>query len=260
MTFEKYLTENFDNNTIDFSLTCNVKNGETTFYIHPSTIEGVTRDYIVKGNNLIPIASENLSSGRFFAPITKEELASKITGAFYKYNNHDYENWLRDYCGDARLPIEAIIKSEGAGIPWRELSSKIKKDLSKCEFDFENVSIKGFGYCKSIVGFNTLPNGMTYLGIFAGGDWERPVYFIIYYSGKELRAYIPTEGNTWNTDTKKAYGNGEIISDEHGKILKDEDDNNSNKRFGVDHEYTRPDAKIIKKDIIGRIKLGANNE
>ncbi|MDB5036981.1 MAG: hypothetical protein JWQ35_509 [Bacteriovoracaceae bacterium] len=43
----------------------------------------------------------------------------------------------------------------------------------------------------------------------AGGDWENPVFFIIYWDGKALRGYIPTKGNLWNTDTKQAYGNDE---------------------------------------------------
>jgi hypothetical protein len=41
----------------------------------------------------------------------------------------------------------------------------------------------------------------------AGGDWEYPVYFILYWDGTHLRAYMPTKGNRWNTDSKEAYGN-----------------------------------------------------
>lgn len=78
------------------------------------------------------------------------------------------------------------------------------------EFDWENFEYRPRdAYCDtaSIVGFRTLSNGLTYLGIVAGGDWEFPVFLIVYWDGKQLRGYVPKSGNPWNTDSKKAYGN-----------------------------------------------------
>ena len=57
------------------------------------------------------------------------------------------------------------------------------------------------------MGYQELDNGMMLLGVNAGGDWEKAIYFCIYWDGKQLRAYIPTEGNTWNTLNKVAVGN-----------------------------------------------------
>lgn len=88
---------------------------------------------------------------------------------------------------------------------YKRLTPKIEKDLSKVQFDTENISSKKEKGTK-LFGYNTLPNGMVYLGVWAGGDWETPVYFILYWDGKELRGYIPKDGNTWNTDTNMAYG------------------------------------------------------
>jgi len=82
---------------------------------------------------------------------------------------------------------------------------QVKKDLAKVEFDFENEDCNNG--CNHIKYFQVAPNGLPYWGMDAGGDWEVPVFFIIYWDGKKLRGYIPTEGNTWNTDTKSAYGN-----------------------------------------------------
>ena len=82
---------------------------------------------------------------------------------------------------------------------------QVKKDLEKVDFDFENEDCNNG--CNYIKGFRVAPNGLPYWGDDAGGDWEVPVFFIIYWDGKKLRGYIPTEGNTWNTDTKTAYGN-----------------------------------------------------
>lgn len=55
-----------------------------------------------------------------------------------------------------------------------------------------------------------------------------PIFFCIYWSGKELRAYIPKEGNLWNTDTKSAYGDNpesdlKNLRKRFGKNLTEED-------------------------------------
>ena len=127
---------------------------------------------------------------RYFAPITKDELKQKID-ALHPTEDED-EDGYRDY---------RVIK-------W--LTPDIEKDLSKVEFDTENVMMttKDMNHdCKLIGDYQTLDNGLTYLGVVAGGDWERPIFFIIYWDGKKLRGYIPKDGNVWNYTTKQAYGN-----------------------------------------------------
>jgi hypothetical protein len=103
-------------------------------------------------------------------------------------------------------------KMEDAGgfVPY-ELPAKVNDDLKKVNFDFENWEDSPPGYCDcaGIMGFCTAPNGLPFLGVTAGGDWEYPLFFIIYWDGKKLRGYIPTDGNMWNTDSKEAYGNSE---------------------------------------------------
>lgn len=89
---------------------------------------------------------------------------------------------------------------------------KIGRDLGHV-MDFENAGYEeseGFGVYKSILGpryFGKIPA----VGCYAGGDWEFPVFFLIFLEedGKTLRAYIPKEGNIWNYDSKEAFGNNE---------------------------------------------------
>ena len=95
-------------------------------------------------------------------------------------------------------------RTDAKNSTWRELTNEIEKDLSKCHFDCENEDILGD---RRIFGYHTLPNGFTFFGISCAGDWEVPVFWIIYQSKGKLRAYIPTDGNPWNTDTGMAYGN-----------------------------------------------------
>lgn len=126
---------------------------------------------------------------RYFAPITIAELEAKIKAEREKAHS--------------RYSI-------------RELTPKIKKDF-KVKVDFENFEDSKWNWSpdnplskiNNLLGYNTLPNGLSFLGMIAGGDWEHPIFFIFYWDGNKLRAYIPTEGNPWNTSTNQAYGNNE---------------------------------------------------
>lgn len=183
---------------------------------------------------------------RYFVKTDKEHLAVMILTAFSTHDKFRYDEWTENYgVSNWSHPIKVILKSEGDGIPWRNLTPKIASDLKKCEFDMENVDCKsGYDGADKIAGFRTLPNGLTYLGVSAGGDWESPIFFIIYSDGKHLRAYMPKDGNPWNTDTKQAYGNDE-----------ESDNKNAKKRFGVNHyDEAHLDADLIIKDIESRIQ------
>lgn len=137
-----------------------------------------------------------------------------------------------------------------------ELLEHLGTDI-KVSFDLENVSDspKDFGP-KALMGFHTEANGLTYCGMCAGGDWEHPVFFCVYWDGKKLRGYIPTEGNPWNTTTKKAYGNDD-----------DKDAKNAHKRWPnkfpanyADQDEPYPeisdfefDPELIRQDILNRL-------
>ena len=50
---------------------------------------------------------------------------------------------------------------------------------------------------------------------YAGGDWEEPVYFIVYLDDKnKLRMYVPKCGNVYNNLTKEALGNDEDLDEQ----------------------------------------------
>lgn len=104
---------------------------------------------------------------------------------------------------------EKIDKAEDAqnGYTFAFLTPKITKDLQKVTFDTENEDpCDETGHAD---GYLVLDNGLAVLGMTAGGDWEWPLYYIIYFDGKHLRGYVPKDGNPWNTTTKTAYGNGD---------------------------------------------------
>lgn len=123
---------------------------------------------------------------RFFVPITPDEFRKKVVGRLYSQDGG--ESYLDPYLIQERLGFDLKVK-----------------------FDFENFDHgENLTAPQGLLGFQTLPNGLQILGCRAGGDWEHPVYFIIYWDGKKLRLYVPTRGNPWNTDTREAYGNNDV--------------------------------------------------
>lgn len=86
--------------------------------------------------------------------------------------------------------------------------TQVMKDIAKVDFDLENI-VEQKLECR---------NGYNYLGIYAGGDWEQPIWFFIYHDGKSLRGYVPYRGNCVNRLNKSAIGNDK---DKDKEFLKD---------------------------------------
>lgn len=127
---------------------------------------------------------------RKFSPISVSELQGKI-----ELKKLNYEDWDDYY--------------------YRELTPQIEKDLAKVVFDCENIDTKPWTRTiNPLMGYNTLDNGLSFLGITAGGDWEAPIFFIIYFDGNKLRGYIPEKGNTWDVENRIAYGNNNTNADD----------------------------------------------
>lgn len=124
---------------------------------------------------------------RFFAPIAFDEFKKKVQAAF---NEDGDDGWF----------------SIGLVLDHLEKDIKVSFDTENHQPDKSDGEI---GPASSLLGYHQLANGMHFFGMSAGGDWEYPVFFIVYWDGKKLRGYVPTDGNPWNTDTNEAYGNDE---------------------------------------------------
>lgn len=136
---------------------------------------------------------------RYAVPISIPDLKIKILTALNKYLEEEGEDLIsmEELEKDSSCQMHHII----------DMTKEVQTDLAKCAFDTENIFIADTDGVGDLLGFKTLDNGFTFLACLAGGDWEQPVYFIIYWSGTCLRAYIPSKGNLWNRTTKQAYGN-----------------------------------------------------
>jgi hypothetical protein len=128
--------------------------------------------------------------------ITLDELKSKMSKYIKSYNDPSYDD------DDEEFPYN--------------LPEKVNSDLAKIEFDFENYSLGDAnpnyadkGYSGYPCGYKILPSGIPVLLVNAGGDWEFPICFALYYDGKGIRGYIPTDGNVFDKKNKSAYGNSD---------------------------------------------------
>lgn len=135
-----------------------------------------------------------------------------------------------------------------------EFPAHINKDLAKIQFDFENYNIGNAdpsyekyptdheGYNNYPCGYELLPNGLPVLFVNAGGDWECPICFCIYWDGKKLRAYIPEDGNVFNKKERCAYGSEEDLDQYEDSDFFQEDDKQG-------------DPEKIRQDVMNRIKI-----
>jgi hypothetical protein len=181
----------------------------------------------------VPLASAGISKelaahrGRKFARINKEDLMGKIL----------------DECGDEGM-IDASALMDA-------IDDDIKVGFDTENFDYEH-SKQLLG--TDLVGLQEWDNGLTFLGIVAGGDWENALFFIVYWDGSRLRGYVPTDGNPWNTKTMKAYGNDQDDQETdvaNARKRYPEDKWEDNDEIQADIEWDKVGA-----DIKGRLHLG----
>ena len=95
-------------------------------------------------------------------------------------------------------------------------AAKLYKDIwgGKYKFDSENVDDRG--------GIKMSSKGFPYIMCDAGGDWECPVCFFVYFDGTHFRGYVPLKGNAINRNNNTAFqGSGD---EEEAKFIAKEND------------------------------------
>lgn len=109
-------------------------------------------------------------------------------------------------------------------------------DWAKIDFDTENMDVQGE---------RTTQDGIPYLEIRAGGDWEHPLVAIIYHDGKTFRGFVPRDGNTYNYAEKSAFGNNDSDADAAKKQF--------NYTGDMDYLSVDPDVTKITSEINSRL-------
>lgn len=99
-------------------------------------------------------------------------------------------------------------------------------DMKTIQVDSENITCtmdNTFGddvVGTPMLGLQTINNDYTFFGFEIGGDWEYPLFAIIYYDGEKIRAYIPNCGNVVNLDFNCALGSELGVSREEESKFK----------------------------------------
>jgi hypothetical protein len=136
--------------------------------------------------------------------VTEEQFKSLVIEYVSNLSDDDLEEFDSDLLTSL---MNGDIYSTMTTLVMMSTLKKVESDWSKIAFDLENCYIDPADKNDHWeLGFQTLNNGFTYLGVIAGGDWEHPVYAIIYHDGNTFRGYVPTKGNCFNPVTKTAFG------------------------------------------------------
>lgn len=121
---------------------------------------------------------------------------NKMEKALKKY---DYTvNSSRDNYGLTQTVMLSIYMSSYAQDLAKNFFDDISPDAVGVNYDLENV----YAYFKSV-------EGLEFATVEMGGDWETPVYAIIYWSEKDqkVKGFFPKEkGNIYNVVENTAYG------------------------------------------------------
>ena len=131
--------------------------------------------------------------GRKATKITIDELKKQIVKF---YNKHCLEDGDEE-CTMENLSLYDIFENENI--------DKDRKFYLYWEDYYDSISdISTFGNAddigESLIGFHTLDNGFTFLGVGGCADWGLRSFTILYYDGKTIRCYTPSYGNLINLD------------------------------------------------------------
>lgn len=172
------------------------------------------------------------SAGRTASRITPKEFEEKMKEIWEKSGEDrrfTLDNFVYKFC------------NQWTKDKPKELNTLVD-DISKIDYDTENLGAEG--KVESI-------NGLTYLKCYAGGDWEDPIMFFIYWDGSKFRGYIPTYGNAYNRKYKRAFGNGEEQDVEFLRTQNIDTDEELSSIIG----RISYDVKACVKDFRARVKL-----
>lgn len=154
----------------------------------------------------------NVNVHRIAAPISEDEFKQKLCDAVLSHCGQDDYDEMLEYAMDE--------PDEDDPLPWGHAISFLLNcsdritDEKDIQVDHENIKIdwsdwnamwSGTAEPAKYLGVHTI-NGLTFCGALTGGDWENPVFVILYWDGKDVHIYIPKRGNTVNMDAMTAFG------------------------------------------------------
>ena len=162
---------------------------------------GVER--IEEGKKYVNMDVELRKGGRNAVKMSVDDFKNEMTHAHHEYameqgKEYKYDlqktptpsNFVYSLCYDNRDNEKS------------KIASMLHKDIWEGKYDFDSENVDAIG------GIKMSKNGFPYIQCDAGGDWECPVCFFVYFDGNHFRAYVPLKGNALNRNDKHAFSGG----------------------------------------------------
>lgn len=156
-----------------------------------------------EGKNYVNMNVDVREGGRHAVKMSVEDFKDEMIHAYHEYameqdKKYKYDlrptptpdNFVYSLCYNNKLNKKS------------KYASALYDDIwgGKYKFDSENVDAYG--------GIKMSKKGFPYIQCAAGGDWECPVCFFVYFDGNKFRGYVPLKGNAINRNEKHAFSGG----------------------------------------------------
>ena len=156
-----------------------------------------------EGKNYVNMNVDVREGGRHAVKMSVEDFKQEMLHAYHEYameQEAKYKgelqltpspgNFVYNLCYNNKLNKKSKYASALYDDIWN----------GKYKFDSENVDARG--------GIKMSKKGFPYIQCAAGGDWECPVCFFVYFDGNKFRGYVPLKGNAINRNEKHAFSGG----------------------------------------------------
>lgn len=224
-----------------------VDGNDETMQRHNGEGNSISINHIRESKNHVNMDVDIRDGGRHAVKMTVDEFKQEMIHAYHMYAMEQESK----YKFDLRLtpsPGDFVYKLcyKNKENEKSKYAAKIYKDIwgGKYKFDSENVDDCG--------GIKMSSKGFPYIMCCAGGDWECPVCFFVYFDGSHFRGYIPLKGNAINRNNNTAFqGNGD---EEEAKFIAKENDIDYEKAKGLTGDIKFNEDACL-KDFLSRVEV-----
>ena len=200
-----------------------------------------------EGKNYVNMNVDVRNGGRHAVKMTEDEFKQEMTHVYHMYameREKKYKSELQLTPSPGNFVYSLCYKNRDN--EKSKYASALYDDIwnGKYKFDSENVDAYG--------GIKMSKKGFPYIQCAAGGDWESPVCFFVYFDGNKFRGYVPLKGNAINRSNNTAFQGGG--DEEEVKFIAKENgiDYEEAKGLAGDIEYNK-DACL--EDFLSRVEV-----
>lgn len=156
-----------------------------------------------EGKNYVNMNVELRKGGRNAVKMSVEDFKQEMIHAYHEYameQEHKYKGELQLTPSPGNFVYNLCYKNKLN--KKSKYASALYDDIWDGKYKFDTENVDAFG------GIKMSKKGFPYIQCDAGGDWECPVCFFVYFDGNKFRGYVPLKGNALNRNEKHAFSGG----------------------------------------------------